>query len=261
MKPYRAELHVHTVLSPCGAVEMIPPLIVQEAIDRKIDLIAITDHNASANFMAVKEAAAGTSLTVLPGMELQTQEEVHLLCLFDSYYQLEKWQQEVDRSLPDLQNNAQYFGEQYIVDSNGDFIRCEDRLLLVSSNMTLEQATNKVSSLGGLAIPAHIDRQANGLFAILGFIPEGLPIAALEITRRLSPEQALQKFPSISGYPIIQNGDVHHLDDFLGSTVYWLEQPTLQEIHQALDRINGRDYQVITSDNSQGFSGHLFIDE
>ncbi len=87
MQTVRADPHVHTVLSPCAGVEMIPPLIVQEALERGIRLIAITDHNASANIPAVMEAARGTGLTVLPGMELQTREEVHLLCLFDTLEQ------------------------------------------------------------------------------------------------------------------------------------------------------------------------------
>jgi len=84
LKLIRAELHVHTVLSPCAEIEMLPPLIVQEAVDREIQLIAITDHNATGNIAAVQKAAEGLPLTVLPGMELQTREEVHNLCLFET---------------------------------------------------------------------------------------------------------------------------------------------------------------------------------
>ena len=124
MRTHVAELHVHTVLSPCAEVEMIPPFIVRTAVERGIHLIAVTDHNASANVAAVQQAAHGTNLTVLPGMELQTREEVHLLCLFDTLEQLAAWQATVDANLPDLENNIDYFGEQFVVDHTGDFIRC-----------------------------------------------------------------------------------------------------------------------------------------
>ncbi|RPH69697.1 PHP domain-containing protein, partial [bacterium] len=97
---YRAELHVHTVLSPCADVEMIPPFIIQTAVETGINLIAITDHNATANIPAVISAAKGSGVSVLSGMELQTKEEVHLLCLFDSYEQASQMQSYVDLHLP-----------------------------------------------------------------------------------------------------------------------------------------------------------------
>src|SRR5512145_2646754 len=114
MKPFRADLHVHTVLSPCAEVEMIPPLIVQEALEQNIDIIAITDHNASANVRAVQKAADGTGLTVLPGMEVQSREDVHLLTFFETIETLDAWQRQVDRALPDLLNDPGFFGEQFI---------------------------------------------------------------------------------------------------------------------------------------------------
>ena len=125
VKTYIAELHSHTVLSPCAEVEMIPPLIVQTAIEKGINLLAVTDHNASANVIAVQRAAQDTGMIVLPGMELQTREEVHLLCLFDTLEQLEAWQNLVDEHLPPLENDIEYFGEQFVVDETGDFIRRE----------------------------------------------------------------------------------------------------------------------------------------
>src|SRR5690606_28170914 len=138
MRTFRAELHVHTVLSPCAEVEMIPPLIVEEALDAGIQILAITDHNASANVWAVQKAAAGSGLAVLPGMEVQTVEEVHVLCLFETLAQLSAWQEQVDEALPDIKNNIEFFGEQFVVDETGDFIRREERLLITSTQLSLE---------------------------------------------------------------------------------------------------------------------------
>lgn len=242
MLTYKAELHVHTVLSPCAAVEMIPPLIVDEALARGITLLAITDHNSSANAAAVMQAASGSGLTVLPGMELQTREEVHLLCLFETIDQLQAWQARVDALLPDIPNNIGYFGEQFVVDAQGEFIRREQRLLLNSVEIELERAAEQVTALGGLAIPAHVDRKANGLIEILGLVPPGFP--ALEISRHTTPQNALQKFPQLNGYPLLQSGDVHLLDGFLGSTEFSLAAPSLAEIRMALTGQNGRQMHV-----------------
>lgn len=234
MNQFRADLHVHTVLSPCAEVEMIPPLIVQEAIEHNIDLIAITDHNASANVAAVQKAAAGSGLTVLPGMEVQAKEDVHLLCLFETLAALENWQTAVDAALPETPNKADYFGEQFVVDENGEFIRSEPRLLLTSTRFSIDEIFEQVNALGGLVIPAHIERTSYGLFPTLGLISEDWPIEAFEISRHTTPEKARAKFPSLGHYPLIQSGDVHRLDEFLGTTVFNLQARTLTEIRMAL---------------------------
>jgi PHP family Zn ribbon phosphoesterase len=173
-------------------------------------------------------------LTVLPGMELQTREEVHLLCLFDTIGQIEAWQSLVDIHMPPLENNIEFFGEQFVVDETGDFIRRETRLLLTSANLSLEEAVAEVTKLGGLAVPAHVNRQAYSLIANLGFVPPDLPFAALEISRHITPTEARQKFPQLKEYPLIQNGDVHYLDDFLGVNRFQMAAPTIAEIKLAL---------------------------
>ena len=240
MKTYIADLHVHTVLSPCAEVEMIPPLIVQTALDKQIDLIAITDHNASANVGAVQKAAQGTPLIVLPGMELQTREEVHVLCLFDTLEQLAKWQSIVDSHLPHLENNIEYFGEQFVVDETGEFIRRETQLLLTSVSLTLNEAVEGVSLIGGLAIPAHVDRRAFGLIANLGFVPTDVTIEAVEISHHLSPADAVNKFPQLKNYPLLQDGDAHRLNEFLGANVLHVAAPTIGELKKALRREDER---------------------
>jgi hypothetical protein len=240
MRRYRAELHVHTVLSPCASVEMIPPLIVQEALERGIDLIAITDHNASANARAVMQAAEGTGLTVLPGMELQTHEEVHLLCLFDTLEQIETWQAVVNPTLPEQLNNVEFFGEQFVVDPTGEFVRREERLLLSSSSLSLEDAAEAVRKLGGLPIPAHVDRKANGLIPILGLVPAEVRFEALELSCRIGLQDAAARLPQIRGYPLLQSGDVHHLDDFIGVVELNVEAASVAEIRRALRGEEGR---------------------
>lgn len=245
MKNFLAELHVHTVLSPCAGVEMIPPLIVQKAVEQGINLIAITDHNATENIQSVMKAAQDTSLTVLPGMELQTEEEIHVLCLFDGLDQTKALQETVDQTLPDIPNNVEYFGEQFVVDETGEFVRRKEVLLINSNRLSYEKAYQVVMDLGGLFIPAHVDRQAFGLIYRLGFVPPEPNPDALEISRYITLEDAVQKHPQLANFPLIQSGDVHYLDDFLGVNRFWIEKPTLSEIKLALKGEKGRVYELI----------------
>jgi PHP family Zn ribbon phosphoesterase len=250
MKEFRADLHVHTVLSPCADVAMIPPLIVQNALEHKLDLIAITDHNSSANVRAVQKAAQGTSLTVLPGMEVQSREEVHLLTLFEDTEALDTWQRQVNQALPDLQNQPSFFGEQFVVDETGDFLRSETRLLLVSTKFSIDENFERVDALGGLVIPAHVERLSYGLFPTLGLISEKWKLLALEISRHITPERARTMYPVLRNFELIQDGDVHQLDDFLGTTFFWVDSPTLMEIRLALKHMNGRNVYINKRTNS-----------
>lgn len=250
MKTFRADLHVHTVLSPCADVEMIPPLIVQQALEKNIDIIAITDHNASANVRAVQKAAEGTKLTVLPGMEVQSREDIHVLALFDSIDTLDAWQTQVDAALPALPNDTEFFGEQFVVDETGAFIRSEPRLLLNSTDFSIDEIIEQVTALGGIAIPAHVERASYGLFPSLGLISDEWHLLALEVSRHTSPEQAAATFPALRKYPLIQSGDVHRLDEFLGSTLFTLQSPTFMEIRMAFRHIDGRSVCIETSTNS-----------
>jgi PHP family Zn ribbon phosphoesterase len=246
MKKFRADLHVHTVLSPCAEVEMIPPLIVQRALEHQIDLMAITDHNASANVSAVQKAAAGTGLTVLPGMEVQSREDVHLLTLFETLDALEAWQTQVDKSLPDLPNRPDFFGEQFVVDETGEFVRSEPRLLSTSIRLSIDEIFERVHALGGIVIPAHVERTTYGLLPTLGLISEKWRLLALEISCHTTPERVAVTFPAVQKYTLIQSGDVHHLDGFLGTTVFTLAAPTLMEIRMAFSHIDGREVCIET---------------
>ncbi len=242
LREYRADLHIHTVLSADAEVEMIPPLIVAEAVVKGLSLIAITDHNTTGNAWAVMEAARGSGLTVLPGMELQTREEVELLCIFDTQEQAEAWQSYVDRHLPPLENDAEHFGPQYLVDAEGDFVAEDTKMRQMPALLGLEEAAQAVHHLGGVVIPAHVDRPAKGLFPVLGVWPSGLKADAVEISPNLRPSQARTRFPSLPSLPIICDSDAHWLD-WIGHAMTIFElaaAPSVAELRLAFRASAGR---------------------
>ena len=224
---------------------MIPPLIIQEALDKKIELIAITDHNAIDNIPAVIEAAQGTGIKVLSGLELQTREEIHSLCLFDEFEQAQEFFKTIRDSFPKIKNNPDFFGEQFVVDASGEFIRREERLLITSSALSLRAAWEEVDRLNGLMIPAHVNRSAFGLLPVLGFIPQDIPLEILEISKHITPEEAVVQFPGLSGYRFIQSGDAHMLEEILGLNELFLERRTISEIRSAFTGQKNRSARII----------------
>jgi len=244
MQSLLVDLHVHTVLSPCAEIEMIPPLIVRRAQELGLDVIAITDHNCAANAPAVIEAARGTGVAVLPGMEVQTREEVHMLCLFDVLEQANALQDVVFSALPDLKNDERFFGAQYVVDATGDYLRTEERLLATSTTLSVEQVVEQVSVLEGICLPAHVDRPSYSLLSNLGFIPPELPIAGLELSRLTIPAKFVELFPALAKYGMIISGDAHRLEEMIAHTRVHVAAPTVSELRLALAGHEGRSIEV-----------------
>lgn len=236
-----ADLHVHTLLSACAAVEMLPDLIIGEAQNKGLDLIAITDHNTADNVWAVLEAAKGSSVKVLPGMECETQEGIHVVCIFDNLDAALALQDEVYAALPDTPRGHESFDEQMKVDALGEFLGFNEHLCSAPTDIRLEDLVERVRSLDGLAIPAHVDRPSMSLIAVLGFVPPDLMVPALEISKNTTVEQAAAKFPSIRGRSIISSSDAHCLGD-LGATrtVLYLESRSAAEIRLACEGSDGR---------------------
>jgi PHP family Zn ribbon phosphoesterase len=244
LKLFKADLHIHTVLSGCAEVEMIPSLILRQAEKKGLNLIAITDHNACHNAEAVMEAAVGTNIHVLPGMELQSREEVHLLCLFDTVESCQTWQEKVFHTLPPLTNKESLFGPQYVVNAAGDWLWTEERLLAASADMALEEIVNQVASLGGLTIPAHIDRPSFSLLGNLGLIPETLSDQALEVTSYFDRHWGFQQWPQLKDRCLIVNGDAHRLSEIQNRTLFKLAHPVIDEMTMAFKGQQGRQVMV-----------------
>jgi 3',5'-nucleoside bisphosphate phosphatase len=244
LRLFRADLHIHTVLSGCAEVEMIPSLILWQAEKKGLNLIAITDHNACHNVEAVMEAAVGTPIHVLPGMELQTREEVHLLCLFDNLENCRTLQGTVFERLPFMANQEDLFGPQYVVNAAGEWLWTEERLLATSTDLTLEETVNQVALLGGVSIPAHVDRPSYSLLANLGLVPENLPIKALEVTSFFDCQEGCRKWPQLANRCLIVNGDAHRLEEIQNRTQFKMALPDIKEMIMAFQGQQGRQVLV-----------------
>ena len=245
MRQFVADLHVHSVLSPCAEVEMTPRNIVWHAAQHGIDIVAITDHNACDNVSAALAAAKGTNVIILPGMEVETKEEVHVVVLFDSMNQLEIWEQFVNEHRSGRMNDEQRFGAQFVVDAEDEFIRMKSEMLLGSLQCGIAQVCRTVNDLGGICIASHVDRPMYSLIAQLGFIPPDVKLAGVEVSRMTKPEEGKKRFPGIGNLPIVTSSDAHRMEDFINGpkTIFRMEEPTVSEIRQALKGENLRIFE------------------
>lgn len=224
---------------------MIPPFIVKRARELALGIIAITDHNSAENVAAVVEAAQGSDVHVLAGMEVQTREEAHLLCLFDTVEQVLDWQMVVYDHLPPLKNREEAFGAQFVVDAAGDYIRSNDRLLLTSTSLSVEQVAQGVAERQGLCIAAHVDRPGFSLLVNLGFVPQDVRLAAIEITRHAEAGEMQRLHPSLAGYSFVSSGDAHRLSEISDRTILTIEEPSIREIDLAFQRQGGRKAKIV----------------
>ncbi len=210
-----ADLHIHTALSPCAEESMTPNNIVNMAVLKGLGAIAITDHNSSENAKACMDAALGRGIVVIPGMELQTREDIHVVCLFNSLEVANTFQEFVYKYLPPIKNRADIFGEQLLFDKYDNISGVNDRMLLSSSEISFDDAFEKVKKLNGLFIPAHVDRDSYSVLCSLGFVPDYLDIKLLEYHSNKNLELLLNNGILSKRYKYIKSSDAHYLHQIL----------------------------------------------
>lgn len=234
-KRYKADLHIHTCLSPCGDPTMTPRRIIAAAKEKKVDIIAIADHNSADNVEAVTEAGKEEGIVVLGGMEVTTLEEVHVLTIFDRIEATLKLQNFIYKNLIPGANIENVFGEQLLVNSNDEVVGTNKRLLFAATRLTLRDIITFVHGLEGLVIASHIDRLTFGIIGQVGYIPENLNFDALEISSNTKEKYASKRFPEMKRYPIVSSSDAHHLEE-IGTRVtsFSLTEPTLDQLRRAL---------------------------
>jgi PHP family Zn ribbon phosphoesterase len=238
LRSYRADLHIHTCLSPCTDLDMSPQAIADQARRREIDIIGICDHNSAENVPALVQAASAYAIRVLPGLEVTSQEEVHVLALFDDPETALALQELVYSHLPG-ENDEEAFGMQVVVNAEGEVLAFNPRLLIGATTFTVEEVVKHIKSLNGLAIASHIDREGFSLVGQLGFIPEDLDLDALEISPRITREEAESRFrPRL---PLTCSSDAHYPRDIgAGYTTFFIKEGTTLEIKKAFLEEDGR---------------------
>ena len=204
------DLHIHSCLSPCGDALMTPNNIVGMAFIKQLDVIAVCDHNTARNLPAIKQVADMMGVLLLPGMELTTREEAHMLAYFESVDAALAFSDFVYEHLPPIKNRPEFFGAQQIMNAQDEEIGTLERLLISALDLPFEECERHIHAHGGLCVPAHINRGNNGVLNALGFLPAGPRYDALEVSRAVAP-------PAIdtSGYRILHSSDAHYLEHIL----------------------------------------------
>jgi len=211
VKKYYYDLHTHSCLSPCGDDDSTPNNIAGMATLSELDIVALTDHNTCKNCPAFFKAAEKYGIIPIAGMELTSAEDIHVVCLFETLEDALKFDSFVYTKRILIKNRPEFFGEQLILDENEDLIAKEEFLLSNATSLSLEDILPEVKKFGGIAYPAHIDRDANGIVAILGAIPEDTGYKLFE----LNEKDKAAEFSSVYGIPkenFIISSDAHSLD-------------------------------------------------
>ncbi len=242
LRRIKADLHVHTCLSPCADLDMSPLGVVREALRKGLDLIGVCDHNSAENVLAVKKAGRQNGLLVIGGMEVSSSEEAHLLVFFEFDEDLLRFQDVIYRHLAGA-NDEHAFGQQVIADEEDGVTGFCERLLIGATSLPVERIIHDARAVRGesLVIAAHVDREAYSIIGQLGFIPPRLELDAVEVSRHTAVAALLARFPDCKNYPIITGSDAHFTGD-IGTryTCLTVADGSIAEIKKALAGRDGR---------------------
>ena len=209
------DFHLHSCLSPCGDAQMTPYNLVNAAKLFGYDIIALTDHNSCRNCRAAVRAGEEAGITVIPGMELCTSEEIHVVCLLPDCDAADSFGALVREKMPPIQNRPEIFGEQLVMNETDEVCGREDLLLTTASFFSIQEVPALVRSFGGVCFPAHIDRSSYSVLSALGDFPADLDVTAFELTPNANAEEFLDRFPATHGKLILRDSDAHYLENML----------------------------------------------
>lgn len=211
----KADLHIHSCLSPCGDNDMTPCNIVNMAKLLGYDMIALTDHNSCLNCEATLDAGKKAGLTVVPGMELCTAEEIHCVCLFADLKKANEFSSYIRTTMPDIDNKPEIYGEQRIMNPDDTLKGYEKRLLHLASSVSVDELASLVKQYGGACFPAHLDRNSYSLLSVMGFIYPELNFTTVEFTPNADVGSFFESNPLLREMKIVRNSDAHYLENMI----------------------------------------------
>ena len=223
------DFDIHSCLSPCGDEDSTPNNIVNMALLKGLNAIALSDHNTGKNCPAAMAVGKKNGLVVLPAMELTTCEDIHILCLFEKYEDLQKLENHIQSTRLKIRNRPEVFGRQLIMNENDEVTGEEETLLIVSSGVSVDEAAALVKGFGGIPAPAHIEKQATGIVGILGAFDYGLGFDIVECAGDAGVN-----------LPKITDSDAHYLWD-ISEAEHFIEAETCSAhgVFEALKKLAG----------------------
>ena len=213
MTPYYYDLHIHSCLSPCADNDMTPNNIAGMAALKGLNIVALTDHNSCKNCPAFFEACRKQGLIPVAGMELSTAEDVHLVCLFERLEDAMRFDGEIQKHLMNVKNRPEIFGDQLVLNGDDEQIGIEEKLLISATDLWMSEAVALARSYGAHVHPAHIDRESNGIIAILGDVPEDYAFDCLEFNDSGNIERITKEYPATAEKKRVVSSDAHYLWD------------------------------------------------
>lgn len=218
MSTYYYDLHMHSCLSPCADDDMTPNNMAGMGTICGLQIMALTDHNTTKNCPAFFEAAKRQGIIPIAGMELTTAEDIHLCCLFETLEQAAAFDEAVADKRLLVDNRPDIFGDQMIMNGQDEVIGIEPHFLPNATDLSLEQAAALCVAYGGVCYPAHIDRTANGILAVLGDFPADPPFGIAEVRDTDKIEQLKEKHPILKDVLFVSGSDAHYLWDIREAT-------------------------------------------
>ncbi len=235
------DFHMHSCLSPCGDEDMTPNNMVNMAMLDGLQVIAISDHNTTGNAEAFLQVAEGAGITAFAGMELETAEEIHVLCLFPDLSAARAFDLEVVApALPPIKNRVDIFGRQLLMNAEDEIVGEEERYLINATSITIDALPGLIQRYGGIAIPAHIDKSTKSILSQLGFIDPSWGYRLLELSKNV-PADFLQTHPELFNCSFLYDSDAHYLQDVGeegGKNYLELPNASSQTVWQYLQQIS-----------------------
>lgn len=231
------DLHIHSCLSPCASDDMTPGNIVMMSKIKGLDIISVCDHNHTGNLEAVSKIADEVGILFIPGIEVETSEEIHLLCYFPSLESIFYMQSILDNYYLDIKNREDIFGSQWIMDAEDRPVKKVDHLLSAATRLDLYSCVSLVREIGGVPVPAHVDRGSYSIISNLGSVPDDLGFNTLELSRYVTKTDFLKKYPEYSEKNFISSSDAHDLGMILERESF-IELESMS-VNDVLERLKG----------------------
>lgn len=217
----RADLHIHSCLSPCGDLDMSPNLIAEALLKNEISVFSITDHNSTKNCRVFQEVANRSGLKFISGIEVTSSEEAHILCYFDNIDDAENFGQIIENTLLQIPLDIDTMGVQAVVNIDEEVECIVENFLGVASSLSTSEILELAGKHNGFVVPAHIDKPIFSLISQLGFLPDE-DFFAYELSYGAFRQGRVGEF--LLDRPILLGSDAHYIDD-IGKAGMLLDDP------------------------------------